>query len=330
MYQETTTTPATEVKSGGITEDQAVQQLLGRWTKEPENKDEAEQPQEQAQPEQAQADATDDAEPEGDATETAPDDGEDEIDVAGEKFKVPRAFKDVATRMQAKAKEVEAGATRKFQEAADLRKAVDAEKVAVTQLRQIAEKHTDLLADHRMVTRRLEQIEKADFSTLDDSTLTRINAEYNQLQAAKSRIEGEYQRGVAAMQAEQKNVLKARQEHAEKIVATRIKDWSPAKAQKLAEYAVSRGAPVEVLNSITDPWMVEILDDAAYGRQMREHKSTLEKRVVQTQPTLRPGASTAQPKAAAKVEQAMTRLGKTHSVDDAVAALLARSQMRKK
>lgn len=328
---ETTTTPETEVGSAGITEEQAMQQILGRWQAKTEPKQETpEEAPAQAEPEQAQADAQEEAEPQEEPEQTAEDDGEDEIDVAGQKFKVPRAFKDTAERIQAKAKEVEAGATRKFQEAADLRKAVEVETKAVQQLRQIAEKHADILADHRMVTRRLQQLEQIDINGTDAETLTRLNAEYNQLQAAKGRLEQAYQQGIAGMQAEQAKALKARQEHAEKIVSQRIKDWSPTKAQALAEYAVQRGAPVEVLNTITEPWMVEILDDAAYGRKMREHKSTLEKRVVQAQPTLRPGSAGTKPKAEAKLDEAMARLKRTNRPEDAAMALLARSSIRKK
>lgn len=319
------TTPETEVASTGLSEEGAVQALLGKWAQ-------AEQPpQEEAKeepaPEQAeQADATEQEAPEAEPEAEA----DTEIDIAGEKIKLPAALKDVAKRIEAKAKEVEAGATRKFQEAAEARKAIEAEHAAIKQIRSIAESQADLLADHKMVTRRLSQLEGIDINNVDTDTLTRLNAEYNQLQAAKSRIEQAYQTSVAQLSEKQKEALRARQEHAEKVVAQRIKGWGPEKAKALAEYAMSRGAPAEAVNSITEPWMVEILEDAAYGRQMREHKSTLDKRVVQTQPTLKPGASTAQPKAAIQAQDAMKRLAKSGSTSDAAMALLARSQLRKK
>lgn len=320
-----TTTPETEVETTGLSEEGAVQALLGKWA-QAEQPPQEEAPAEQ-EPEQAeQADATEPETPEAEPEAEA----DTEIDIAGEKIKLPAALKDVAKRIEAKAKEVEAGATRKFQEAAEARKAIDAERAAITQIRQVAEAQADLLADHKMVTRRLSQLEGIDINSVDTETLTRINAEYNQLQAAKARIEQAYQQGVAQMSEKQKEALRARQEHAEKVVSQRIKGWGPEKAKALAEYAIARGAPADALNGITEPWMVEILEDAAYGRQMREHKSTLDKRVVQTQPTLKPGASTAQPKAAVQAQTAMQRLAKSGNMSDAAMALLARSQVRKK
>jgi hypothetical protein len=320
-----TTTPETEVGTSGLSEEGAVQELLGKWAKaeQPPEEETTEEP----APEQAeQADA-----PEPEEAEAEPEaEADTEIDIAGEKIKLPAALRDVAKRIEAKAKEVEAGATRKFQEAADARKAIDAERAAISQLRAVAESQADLLADHKMVTRRLSQLEQIDINSVDTDTLTRLNAEYNQLQAARGRIEQTYKTNVAQLEEKQTEALRARQEHAEKVVSQKIKGWGPEKAKSLAEYAIARGAPAEALNGITEPWMVEILEDAAYGRQMREHKSTLDKRVVQAQPTLKPGASTTQPKAAVKAQDAMTRLAKTGTTADAAMALLARSQVRKK
>lgn len=321
MSEVTTPQEPAEVQ-GGFTEDQAVQHLLGKWQTTPEPPQE--EATEESEPEQAQADTPDADEPADEPQEEA----DTEIDIAGEKFRLPASLKEHAKRIEAKAKEVEAGATKRFQEAADLRKATEAERVAVTDLRKAAEANADLIADYKMIGRRLQQLEGIDIQNTDSDTLTRLNAEYNQLQAAKLRVEQAMNQSVSQMKDAEAKALRARQEHAESVVKTRIKDWGPEKAKRLAEYAVGRGAPQEALNGITEPWMVEILEDAAYGRQMREHKATLDKRVVQTQPTLKPGASAAQPKGAAQAQMAMDRLKKSHSMSDGVAALLARSRKK--
>jgi len=323
------TTPETEVASD-LNEDQAAQEILSRWTKkqEPEAKQEPAEPAEEAeaQPEQAQADAT---EPE-EATEEPDDNGTFEFDFGGEKIAVPKAFQEVGEKLSTKAKALVVGANQKFQEAAELRKAVDTEKAVVADIRKIAEATADLLADHRAVSRRLQQLEGIDIQNVDTDTLTRLNAEYNQLQAAKGRIEQAYQAKVAETKAKESEALRARMEHAEKVVSTRIKGWGPELKKQLAEYAMSRGAPAQALEGITEPWMVEILADAAYGRQMREHKSTVEKRVVTAQPTLKPGASVKTQPAVQKANEALSRLKRTGSVDDAMAALLARSSIKRK
>lgn len=327
---EESTTPETEVTS--LTEDQAVQEMLGRWGKkeksEPELKEQgaAEEDQEEPKLEQPQGDAA--AEEETEAEEVA--DSEIEIDVAGEKFKVPASQSELAKRIEAKAKEVEAGATRKFQEAADLRKAVETERESVTQLRKFAEANADLLADHRMVAKRLQTLENINVNELDTDTLTRLNAEYNQLQAARGRIENQIRDNGAKMAQEEQKAFNARRELSEKSLSAKIKGWGPDHAKKLAEYAVAKGAPAQALNGITEAWMVEILDDAAYGHQMRQAKPAIEKRVAQAPAkTLSPGTG-AKPSAQVKADAAMKQVRKTGSVQDAAAAFLARANLRKR
>lgn len=323
---EATDTPATEVQ--GLTEEQATQELLKRWTAKEKPEASEEEATEETQDEQPQGDATPEEEPEA---ESEPEEtGEIEIDVAGEKFKLPAAVTETVKRIEAKAKEVEAGATRKFQEAADLRKAVEAQSKAVVELQRVATANAQLLGDHSMVMRRIAQIESFDINSTDAEALTRLNAEYNQLQAAKGRIESQYQENVSGMRAEEAKALKAKEEHSEKVLAAHLKGWGPERKKQLAEYAMSRGAPAEVIKGITDAWMVEILDDAMYGRQMRESKPNLTKRVQDTPKTLKPTGSGTKSAPAAKADQAAQRLKKSGTVEDATMLLLARAQARKK
>jgi hypothetical protein len=317
MDQETVT-PETEDQ--GLTEQQATDELLKRWAPKEEPKDEAEPVTEEAEQPEGEAEATEETE------EAEP--ADIEIDVAGEKFKFPVAVAETVKRIEAKAKEVEAGATRKFQEAADLRKATETQQKAVAELQKVAHANAQLLGDHAMVSRRLAQLEAIDINATDAETLTRLNAEYNQLQAAQRRITDQYQANVTQMRDEEAKAVKAKREHSEKILQAHIKGWGPEKAKALAEYASSRGAPSEVLSQITDAWMVEILDDAIYGRQMKESKQTLTKRVQETPKTLKPSGTKVQ--ATQKAEALFQKAKKSGTTDDAVMALLARANSRKR
>jgi hypothetical protein len=330
MDQNTTTPQTAEVETTdtGYSEAGAVQALLSKWAKDDEQPAASEAP---ATEEQPQAPAADASESEGQSAEPATEEADFELDVGGKKFKFPKAIEEPLRAVSATVKEIEAGATRKFQEAADLRKATETERAAVAEMRKIAEAHADLLADHRSIARRMQQLENVDIDSTDADTLARYNAEYTRLTAASKRIEAAYAEGVKTLRTKEAEALRARQEHAERVVAQRIKGWGPEMQKELAEYAVGRGAPVAALNAISEPWMVEILADAAYGRKMRDHKATTEKRVAQTPPpTLKPGASTGQPRAEFQAREAMQRLGKTHSVNDAAMALLARAQAKRK
>lgn len=320
---EETTLPQTgEVPDGS--EAQAVATLLSRWqkTEEPPKQEATEEPEQ----EQAQADAQVTEEPEAESEEEA----DIEFDFAGEKFKLPAAHRETVEKLTTKAKNLLGGADQRFKEAAEIRKAVEAERVSIAQMRKITEATADLIADHRMIARRLEAIAGVDINSTDTDTLTRLNAEYTQLVTAKQQIEQAYQGKAQELTKAEKDALRSRQELAEKAVAQRIKDWSPEKQKALAEYAIGRGAPPEALNQISEAWMVEILNDAEYGRRMREHKSTVEKRVVEAKPTLKPGASAPQPRAAAQAQEAVKRVQKTGSVSDGAAALLALAQVRRK
>jgi hypothetical protein len=328
----TDATPATEAQ--GLTEEQAVSEMLSRWGAKAETPPEKpekpapEEPAEETEPEQPKGDAQAEEEPAEEPE--APEDGDVEIDVAGEKFKFPKATEEVIRRVEAKAKEVEAGATRKFQEAADLRKAAEVQVQSAKQLQRISEAQADLIADHRMVARRLQTLESIDINSIEPDALSRLNAEYNQLQAARQRIEGQYGQNVKAMQDEDSKAVAAKREHSEKVLATKIKGWSPDHARKLSEYALGKGAPANALSTITDAWMVEILDDAAYGHAMRAQKSVATKRVeAAPTKTLKPGASGNPNSAAqARVNAAQAKVKKTGNLNDAAQLLLARMQAR--
>lgn len=328
MTPEVTQDTGTESGTGaeGLTEQGAVDQLLSKWGKA-DKEEPQEVPAEEAEVEQPEGDAETEAET---AQEPAAEEGDVEIDVAGEKFKLPAKLTDTVKRIEAKAKEVEAGATRKFQEAADLRKAVELQAQSVTQLQQIAEANADLIGEHKMIARRLETLEKINHNAIDSETLSKLNFEYNQLVSAKQRIEAQYGQNVQQMQTEHSKAMQAKAEHSEKLLSQHIKGWGQESKRKLAEYAMSKGAPAEALSGITDPWMVMVLDDAMHGHAMRQAKPEV-KRVVQQAKTLAPtsaGPKTTTAQVQSKI--AMSRLQKTGSVQDAAMALLARAQTRKR
>jgi hypothetical protein len=330
-------TPQNEEVQSGITEEQAVGQLLEKWNKAEEARKPAAKAKEPVETEdEPEAETTepeqskDDAEAEEETADEESSGGEVEIDVAGEKFAVPKAFEGIAKRIQAKAKEVEAGATRKFQDAADLRKTADTQIEVATQLQLIAEANAELLGDHSMVTRRLRQLEGINIQETDTDTLARLNAEYNQLTAAQKRIAETYQRNIAAQKDQLDKSFTAKRDYAEKQLAAKLKGWGPEYAKKLAEYAASKGFTPKELGEISDARWVEVFDDAAYGRQQRDSKPQIEKRVAEAAKTLRPGAGNSKSAGVAKAEQALAKAKKSGTVEDAAMAWLARSAQRKR
>jgi hypothetical protein len=326
-----TTTPQGEVATG-MTEDQAASELLKRWGTDdkPETSTEAETTETTETPEAEEATTE---EPEQTEETQAEESGEVEIDVAGEKFKLPPALKEQAERIQAKAKEVEAGATRKFQEAADLRKAAEARAEQVDRMTKIAHAQADLLADHRFVMKRLaayEQINVQELAQTDPTRLTQINAEYNQLMAARGRLEQAYQKAVGDYDAETTKAKEARLQSLGEYASKNIKGWGSETDKRLNEYVGAKGIERETMLTLLEqePKLLSILEEAVYGQKVR----TAQPQKTPPKPqTLKPGA-TGQVKsnAQATAETAMRRLAQTRSVDDAAAALLARSNAKRR
>jgi hypothetical protein len=322
---ESTTTPETEVGSG-ITEDQAASELLKRWTDQKTTTDEAEDGEKPTEEEPTEEAGTT-SEEEGEAEESEESEsGDIEIDVAGEKFKLPPKYAEQAKRIEAKAKEVEAGAQRKFQDAADLRKAVEGRAQQIEQLREVSHELSDMIADHRMVTRRLAQFEQINVAQLgqdDPAALTRINAEYNQLMAAKQRIEHAYGQGVQRYEHTRKQAEQERITKIDEFASKTVKDWGSNQGQRLRDYALKQGMDLDQLRAALSPEFIKILDDAEYGARVRDAKP---QRKTEPQKTLKPGGTAGnKTPSVAKAEQAFTRLRKSGTVEDAAMALLTRS-----
>lgn len=332
------TTPSGEVATG-MTEDQAAQALLEQWgvkDEGPKGKESKPSPEGEDEPDESED------QPEGDDTEDEPEgkeepeeSGEIEIDVAGEKFKLPPALAEQAKRIEAKAKEVEAGATRKFQEAAEVRKAAEHTATQASQQQQFNEAQSHLLGQLAMVDARLATLEKIDVDRLgneDPVALTKLNAEYNQLITAKGRIGQAFQQAHALFEQDQQRGRAERLKAVGEFAKSKIKDWGTNQGQRHADYAAKQGLSKEDVQRflMMDERLLLILDDAEYGARVRASKPEPKKQAASNS-TLKPGAGgSAKTTAAQKADKTMERLKKTGSVEDAAMALLARSNARRK
>ena len=323
------TTPETQEVASGMTEDQAASALLAKWAK-PDDEDQPAAEQAEDEPEAEQADeATADADGEPDSEPAESDDIE--IDVGGEKFKVPAAQSEQAKRIEAKVKEIEAGTTRKFQEAAELRKVAETQIQAAQQLQQIAHEQSDLIADHKMIERRLDALSRIDVNALGDSDpvqLTKLNAEYTQLITAKQRIEQTYQQSVAKSQETHKQAQAQKVANLNDFAKRNIKGWSDEYSNKLLSFAVNDlGFSPDALRSGINESLIKAIDLAYQGHKVRT--ADPKAKIVQNTKTLKPGAAGAKTTAHLSAEKARQKLGKSGRVEDAAMALLARANTRR-
>lgn len=325
---ETATTPETGVE-GGHTESSAAEALLKRWGAE----EEPAVTEEDENPNVEQSAQADDADAEGESDSDESESGGVEIDVAGEKFKLPPAMAEEAKRIETKVKEIEAGATKRFQEAADLRKTAESQIKVAQQLQEIAVQQADLIADHKAVSRRIEQLSNIDVNALaehDPVMLTKINAEWNQLQAAKQRLESDYQNAIAATNKTKQAGQAERLERLNNFAAKNIKGWSDDYSRTLLDFAVKDlGFDSELIRENVSESIIKALDLAYTGHKVRS--TDPKAKMVVNNKTIKPGSNMQnKTNAKAAAEKANSNLKKSGKVDDAAMALLARMGAKKR
>lgn len=318
-------TPETpEVES--FTEDQAVSELMKRWGDDsPESDEAAESTDEQADQ------ATADPEPEDDPQEE--ESGTEEVEVLGEKLKLSGADVDFAKRIAAKTKEFEAGVSRKFEEAATIRKAAEQSHAQAEQLNQFVHANAGVLADHKMVMNRLQAFENLDVASLhstDPAMLARITAEQSQLMIVKSRLEQTYQQNLRQMNEAKGKLDSERLSGLERFAKANIKGWNDDYSKTLADFAErDLGFPREALPGIMSEPLIKALDLAYKGHKVQTSKP-LDKRVTENK-TLKPnGSGNSKGQAATKAEAVFAKAKKSGSINDAAMALLARSIIKRK
>lgn len=317
------TTPETEV-SAGMTEDQAAEEMLKRWGNEEEPAEpEAE---EQAEDEQPQGDA----DPEAESQDEGEESDEVEIDVGGEKFKLPPVFAEQAKKLEAKVKEIEAGATKRFQEAAETRKVAESQLEAAKVIGKLSEQQADLLTDHKLVERRLKTLESIDASQLDGEQLARLNHEYNQLNSAKTRIEQAYQEVTIKSTQEQARQHEARLANLNEYAKKNVKGWSADYSQTLLDFATKElGASPDFIRQNVSEVVIKALDLAYQGWKVRSADPKAKQ--VQSTKTLKPGSNAGiKTNAAVNADKAFQRLKSSGRPEDAAAAILARSNVKRR
>ncbi len=335
MTEQNAATPAQPEVAYNTTQD-AAEALLARWSAKSEtpatgDASESEAP-EQDEREQPDAEQPDEGTAEAADEQEAQVEGEIELDVAGEKFKLPKALQEQAERIQRKVKDLESGTRKKFDEAAEIRKRVEAEAEQVQRLNQFAAQHTDLLADMRSVTREIERLNQQDWNSLSDSdpvAAQKDMARLMRLQHMQQQIGAQLQQAAGAMNAQREQLRAQRAQQGQERLTKLIPNLSDATKQELAQYIAQRDLTPEGKEALWDPEVVAAFHDAKRYREMMAAKPA-DKRAVPAQTTLRPGKAAA-PSTSAKQEYEKARKDafKTGSTESIAAAILARARYKR-
>jgi hypothetical protein len=320
MTQETT--PAPQEVESGINEAEAASAILEKMGvgKEPPAEEKPSEGTEATEAEEATTEAEETTEEESEESEDV------EIDVAGEKYKLPAQLAEQAKTIEAKVKEIEAGATRKFQEAAETRKIAEAQIEQAKAIAQVSEQELELLANQRTIQARLQQILSIDSNALaeqDPVTLTKLNAELMRLQAANQQIDAALQQTRSTRKQKEDEAVGIRMNHLAEWSKKNIPGWSDDYSQTLLEFSVKElGADPQALRNVMSEPVLKALHLAYKGWKVQTTDPKAKQ--VQSTKTLKPGA-TGQAKSSAQqtAETATRRLAQTKKVDDGAAAILA-------
>lgn len=286
------------------------------------------EPQAAQEPEQAPDTAQAQADVQDDASEPEPVE-EYEVDLGGHKLRLSREnLKDQLTVLQAKAKELESGSQRRFQEAAEARKKADEYAEFVT-------RNSQLMGELQTVSGELQRLQSTDLEALSDSdpvaaqkAITRLM----QLQQRHAQLVGAAQQTKAQMDSARAQMREQAVSDVRSYAQQNIKGWTPDLDKALGDYVVKTRVRQDSVESlITDPALYEMAVKAYKYDTLQATKPVVEKKLQEAPKTLKPNsASQTVTSQQVKARDAWGRFEKAGTVDAAVEAYLARQAAKQR
>lgn len=209
---------------------------------------------------------------EGSDPQTATDPDEIEEELEGVKL---RGKKELLEKLKSE-RLMQADYTRKTQDVAEQRKAIEAERAEFQKAAQSHQQNLREVAQLVNVDERLNQFNQLNWQQVQAEDPMRAQSlliEFNQLQAARGQLMN------SLTQRQQQQALQQQHEHARRlqegqaVLARDIKGWGPELAGKLADFGASLGIPREALSNVTDPLFVKVLHKAFIGDQFERQKA---------------------------------------------------------
>lgn len=322
--------------------DDAAEAFLDRWTddqdkkpaseaevdtKDPDPEQDVEEEQDEAEEDTEESEETEDPEEDEEETEeeteeeseedegdkpkkTLDDDAEVEIKVDDETLKV--SVKDLK-RLYGQ----EAALTKKSQQVAQQRKALEAEQVKVS---------ATLERMYKKAAEKWEPYSKVDMlvaaKTLDAEEFTALRnaatAAYEEFQYITQEVDSYIKEQQTAQQAQ----LKEAAAEAAKVLKDAIPGWSRETYHKILSYGEAQGMDREMLNNLVDPVALQLIHKARLYDEGQ--KVVTKKKVKIAKKVLKPSANPSDKFDSEKKVKAVQRFKQTGAVDDAAELFLSR------
>jgi hypothetical protein len=194
----------------------------------------------------------------------------DEIEYDGEKFKVPRKLKDGFL--------MQSDYTRKTQEVAEQRKAVEAEKAAVAERAKASEEHTRDMGRMLVLSDQLAEFDKIDWQKLGQDDPFKADELFRQRTLLKEQRDGlarQIQTNEWKRTQETQQSFAKRYEETNQTLAKDIKGWNQELANKLRDFAVANGASDDDIKMLAvNAPLVKLLHKAFQGDQLISKQQT--------------------------------------------------------
>lgn len=241
-------------------------------------------------------------------TEAESEDEGEEVEFEGKAYKVPKGIKEALLR--------QADYTKKTQEVAEQRKAVEERAQVLEQREKVSAQTFEKAVEFREVQKQLAQYEKVDWTTLaqeDPARATQLNIAYQLLQREAQTKYGEWKQ---AEQQSQQLTEQSRQQmlvKAEQELKTRLPNFGPQVAEKIAKAGKEYGITDQELNSLIDPRYVHVLHDAMKWRALQAEKPKAMQKVVDAPQAIKPQATQPKPRTN---QAALDRLKQNGRIED--------------
>lgn len=210
--------------------------------------------------------ATDDSDnDDSDNSEDEPEPEYAEVEWNGKKYSVPADLKDGFM--------FQSDYTRKTQEVAEQRKAVEARQAEIEHQAQVQREHIQDVAELTAMDRQIEAYDQIDWRQLqqaDQAEFMRLDWERRQLvEQRNSKSEQLSRKQQEALAKQQQDVAKLREEGLAAL-QREIPDWSDETARAVSEYGMKQAGFTErEIASVIDPRMVKVLDKARRFDQLQ-------------------------------------------------------------
>lgn len=288
-------------------------------------------PEVETAPDTETVDQAETPETEESAQEQEPAIEEVEVEVEGWKGKIPAKLK----------AEIDKGAdyTRKTQALAEEKRLFESQLRTQQEHAAFFQRVQPKVDQLRQIDVQLEQYRKVDLSQIDSENLSRMSMAAANLREERAKLQGEIDSEQGQFKQQMLGSWNEMTQRARNAIVKDIPQWDSV-ANEVAQFALREGYPFEVITGydrntrervgpgVVDPLFAKTLFKAMQYDKLQTGKATTLAKANKAPPVVKPGGTPSGAIGERNYKEARAKLGKTGSLDDAVALLRMRERRK--